>query len=69
MRLTRALHTTQHSAGFFARFGFETQQITQDGYGSGMDRYDMTLNIGEAQRGRITHFLASQEADQAGMPP
>lgn len=35
------LDTTQHSEGFFARFGFKTWKITKDFYAPGMDRYDM----------------------------
>lgn len=35
------LDTTQHSEGFFARFGFKTWKVTADFYASGMDRYDM----------------------------
>jgi GNAT superfamily N-acetyltransferase len=39
------IDTTQHSAPFYARFGFVTQKITLNFYAEGMDRYDMTLNI------------------------
>ncbi len=38
------LDTSQHSRGFFARFGFEVTQITADSYAPGLDRYDMTLS-------------------------
>lgn len=37
------LDTTQHSRGFFARFGFEVVKVTPDGYAPGLDRYDMRL--------------------------
>ena len=37
------LDTSQHSQGFFARFGFVTTTITRDGYAPGLDRYDMKL--------------------------
>lgn len=36
-----ALDTTQHSAPFFERMGFETVKITNDSYGKNMHRYDM----------------------------
>lgn len=35
------LDTSQHSAPFFAKFGFETTKITDDFYMSGLHRYDM----------------------------
>jgi [ribosomal protein S18]-alanine N-acetyltransferase len=35
------IDTTQHSAPFFEKFGFETVKITKDFYAKGMDRYDM----------------------------
>ena len=37
------LNTSQHSEGFFARFGFETVEVTPDAYAPGLDRYDMKL--------------------------
>ena len=38
------LDTSQHSQGFFARFGFETLKVTPDAYAPGLDRYDMELS-------------------------
>lgn len=35
------LDTTQHSYRFFEKMGFEVVMITKDGYGEGLDRYDM----------------------------
>ena len=40
------LDTSQHSRGFFARFGFETVKVTPDAYAPGLDRYDMRLSRG-----------------------
>jgi [ribosomal protein S18]-alanine N-acetyltransferase len=37
------IDTTQFSAPFFEKFGFETVKITKDFYAKGMDRYDMIL--------------------------
>ncbi len=37
------LNTSQHTYRFFERFGFEVENITPDGYGVGLDRYDMRL--------------------------
>lgn len=40
------LDTSQHSEGFFARFGFETVKVTPDAYAPGLNRYDMRLPRG-----------------------
>ena len=37
------LDTTQHTFQFFERFGFKVVKITPNGYGHGLDRYDMKL--------------------------
>lgn len=37
------LNTSQHTVGFFETFGFQTTEITLNGYGPGLDRYDMVL--------------------------
>ena len=39
------LNTSQHTQGFYARFGFETEKVTPDGYASGIDRWDMVLRL------------------------
>lgn len=36
-----ALDTSQHTYGFFEKLGFKVTKITKDGYGEGLDRYDM----------------------------
>ena len=38
------LDTSQHTYQFFEKFGFIIEQITKNGYGEGLDKYDMTLN-------------------------
>lgn len=42
------LDTSQHSRGFFARFGFEVVKVTPDAYAPGLDRYDMKLLLRDA---------------------
>lgn len=37
------IDTTQHSRGFFEKFGFITTQITENFYAPGLHRYDMVL--------------------------
>jgi ribosomal protein S18 acetylase RimI-like enzyme len=39
------LDTSQHTQGFYARFGFEAEAVTQDGYAPGLDRWEMILNL------------------------
>lgn len=40
------LDTSQHSAPFFARFGFREVRRVQGGYGPGPDRADMVARLG-----------------------
>jgi len=35
------LNTSQHTYRFFMQYGFAVTKITKDGYGKGLDRYDM----------------------------
>ena len=37
------LDTSQHTYRFFEKFGFNVKQISKNGYGVGLDRYDMFL--------------------------
>lgn len=37
------IDTTQHSAPFFAKYGFVTTKVTDDFYAEGLHRYDMEL--------------------------
>ncbi|MCY1125993.1 GNAT family N-acetyltransferase [Frigidibacter sp. RF13] len=39
------LSTSQHTRGFYERFGFAVTQITRDGFGQGLDRCDMRLSL------------------------
>lgn len=39
------LETSQHTQGFYARLGFEVCGVTQDGFGPGLDRWDMVLRL------------------------
>ncbi|MBP2299879.1 GNAT family N-acetyltransferase [Azospirillum picis] len=39
------LDTSQHTHGFYRRFGFRTVAVAEDGYGPGLDRYDMLLHL------------------------
>jgi len=45
------IQTTQHSRGFFARYGFVETAHVPDGFAPGMDRVDMTLRL-DAWRAR-----------------
>ena len=39
------LCTSQHTQGFYARFGFKAETITPDGFAPGIDRWDMVLKL------------------------
>lgn len=39
------LATSQHTQGFYAGFGFAAEGITPDGFGLGLDRWDMALSL------------------------
>ncbi|WP_372173860.1 GNAT family N-acetyltransferase [Xanthomonas axonopodis] len=39
------LDTSQHTQAFYARFGFVVKQVVPDGYGAGLDRWDMALDL------------------------
>jgi Acetyltransferase (GNAT) domain len=41
------LETSQHSAGFFERFGFKALRVTTGGYGPGLDTVAMLLRRGD----------------------
>ena len=42
---TVALNTSQHTEGFYLRFGFRTVEIVPDGYAEGLHRYEMRLRL------------------------
>lgn len=39
------LSTSQHTNGFYERYGFTVTKITSNGFGPGLNRLDMTLEI------------------------
>lgn len=39
------LGTSQHTQSFYARYGFKMTAVTPDGYGPGIDRWDMVLQL------------------------
>ena len=42
------LDTTQNTYAFFERWGFRTSSVEPEGYGPGMDRYEMRLDLNRA---------------------
>lgn len=40
-----SIDTSQHTAAFYQRFGFAADSIVPDGYGAGLDRWNMTLAL------------------------
>jgi N-acetylglutamate synthase-like GNAT family acetyltransferase len=53
------LDTSQHTFGFFEKLGFVTQTVTEDGYASGLHRYDMELGLDKGSRNIIQEKLTS----------
>ncbi len=39
------LDTSQHTKGFYQRFGFVVKEVVPNGYGPGLDRWDMLLRL------------------------
>lgn len=40
-----SLDTSQHTHGFYEKFGFTVSKVTPDGFAPGLDRWDMTLRL------------------------
>lgn len=43
------LDTSQHTQAFYARFGFVVERVVANGYGPGLDRWDMALDLDRAR--------------------
>ena len=41
------LDTSQYTHQFFEKFGFKINKIAKNGYGEGLDKYDMVLKLGK----------------------
>jgi len=39
------MDTSQHTHGFYEKFGFTVTKVTSDGFAPGLDRWDMTLRL------------------------
>jgi ribosomal protein S18 acetylase RimI-like enzyme len=48
------INTTQHTSGFFERFGFVVTEIEQHGYGPELHRYAMLRNFGPSPIGGLS---------------
>lgn len=42
------MDTSQHTHGFYEKFGFTVSKVTPDGFAPGLDRWDMALRLAEA---------------------
>ena len=58
---TVLIDTSQHSYPFYARFGFDIQQINENYYSSGLHRYDMALQLDQPKRRWIAEQLGKRE--------
>lgn len=43
------LNTSQHTTGFYERFGFKITKVSPDGYGPGLDCCDMEVAVGDLE--------------------
>ena len=57
------LETSQHTRGFFERWGFATRAVTPNGFGSGLDRVEMRMVLDDAARARWHQMITG------GLPP
>ena len=53
------LQTSQHTCGFFAKYGFVTEKIIEDGYVPGLHLYNMGLRLDEARCSSVLADCAS----------
>ncbi|MGD8978081.1 MAG: GNAT family N-acetyltransferase [Gammaproteobacteria bacterium] len=60
------LVTTQHTDGFFRRYGFEIRSRVADGYGPGLDKVSMSLTLTVERRQWIQARFASIGAGPDG---
>ena len=44
------IETSQHTAGFYQRFGFDVVRVLANGFGPGLDRWEMTLALDHTVR-------------------
>lgn len=51
------LNTSQHTFEFYIRFGFEVQKITENGYGPGLHRYELSLHLDQTKRRWVAEQL------------
>jgi hypothetical protein len=56
------MNTSQQTAPFFAKEGFETRRVTLHSYGPGQHRYDMELRLGASARKKIGSYLSALQA-------
>jgi hypothetical protein len=56
------MNTSQRTAPFFAKHGFETRRVTLNSYGPGLHRHDMELRLGTEARQQINRNVAALQA-------
>ena len=39
------LSTSQHTAGFYEKMGFKTKNVQENGFGQGLDKYEMSFEL------------------------
>lgn len=67
--VTRAvLDTSQFTAPFYARLGFQEVRRTPNGYGPGLDRVDMVVDLTDSTGGQSWLNLRSRPEQAGGWP-
>ena len=56
---TARLDTSQHTRGFFERWGFTAASVTPNGYGPGLDRIEMRITLDARARNVWTQTVAA----------
>jgi ribosomal-protein-alanine N-acetyltransferase len=56
------INTSQHTYGFFEKLGLKVTEIVKNGYGEGIDRYDMRLKLDATECERITVLYEQVQA-------
>ena len=49
--LEQRLATSQLTYGFYEKLGFQTTKVTENGFGPGIDRYDMVRSAHDRDQG------------------
>lgn len=58
------INTSQHTYGFFEKLSLKVTEITKNGYGENIDRYDMRLKLDARECERISALYEQVQSQQ-----